>query len=111
MSRLLLKGEEGGEKWVRLKLLHVYVIIRPPKNDLQKAPYIKSTTNYFRPKSERDYRRPSSLQFQRFACPKALEYYIVVSKTEGLLLVFSIFAYLVAGLLVLAENGYTLPRH
>jgi hypothetical protein len=28
MLRLLLKGEEGGEKRVRLKLLHVYVIIR-----------------------------------------------------------------------------------
>jgi len=78
----------------------VYVIIQPLKNDLQKAPYIKSTTNYFRPKSKRDYLGPSSLQLQRFACPKALEYYIVVSKQEGLLLVFSIFAYLVAGLLV-----------
>lgn len=28
MLRLLLKGEEGGEKRIRLKWLHVYVIIR-----------------------------------------------------------------------------------
>jgi hypothetical protein len=32
-----------GEDCHEVRLLRVYVMIRPPKNDLQKAPYIKLT--------------------------------------------------------------------